>query len=407
MHTYPKYLIICLLLFSRICYSQWIQTNGANNSTVTGFAENNQGFFASYNARYDSVGVIFTNDNGVNWFNVSTGLPARQIDVLFADGSNIFAAENDAGVYRSTDNGLSWTVTGITVAYVYRFASIGTNLFAGDANSGVYLSTDNGVSWTSINKGLTNTLIRTLFANGTNLYAGTRGGGAFLSTDNGANWTSILGLNKYVYSFANIGSNLFAGTGNAGIFLSTDNGITWKAVNNGITSFYPVYSLVTSGSNLFAGTYGGGVYLSTDNGSNWTEVNEGLTFKSIQVLAVSGSYLFAGADQSGVWRRSLSELITGINKKTEYLLFKFSLSQNYPNPFNPTTTISYQLPEKSIVTLKVYDILGREIAELVNESKEAGNYKVTFDASNLSSGIYYYQIKAGNFVQSRKMLLIK
>ncbi|MBI1932406.1 MAG: T9SS type A sorting domain-containing protein [Ignavibacteriales bacterium] len=85
----------------------------------------------------------------------------------------------------------------------------------------------------------------------------------------------------------------------------------------------------------------------------------------------------------------------------------YKLSQNYPNPFNPTTTISYQLPEKSIVTLKVYDILGREIAELVNESKEAGNYKVTFDASNLSSGIYYYQIKAGNFIQLRKMLLIK
>ncbi|MBI1932431.1 MAG: T9SS type A sorting domain-containing protein [Ignavibacteriales bacterium] len=127
----------------------------------------------------------------------------------------------------------------------------------------------------------------------------------------------------------------------------------------------------------------------------------------IETLAISGSYLFAGADQSGVWRRSLSELITGINNKTEYLPFKFSLSQNYPNPFNPTTTISYQLPEKSIVTLKVYDILGREIAELVNETKDAGNHEATFDASNLSSGIYYYQIKAGDFVQSKKILLIK
>ncbi|MFZ1291257.1 MAG: T9SS type A sorting domain-containing protein [Melioribacteraceae bacterium] len=96
-----------------------------------------------------------------------------------------------------------------------------------------------------------------------------------------------------------------------------------------------------------------------------------------------------------------------MESNSEKIISENFLNQNFTNPFNPTTKISYQLPEKSIVTLKVYDILGREIAELVNDSRETGYHEVTFDASNLSSGIYYYQIKAGDFIQSRKMLLIK
>jgi hypothetical protein len=85
----------------------------------------------------------------------------------------------------------------------------------------------------------------------------------------------------------------------------------------------------------------------------------------------------------------------------------FKLFQNYPNPFNPSTIINYEIPEYSFVTLKVFDILGREIATLVNEEKAAGEYSLTFDASNLSSGIYFYRITAGNFSGVKKMLLIK
>jgi hypothetical protein len=85
----------------------------------------------------------------------------------------------------------------------------------------------------------------------------------------------------------------------------------------------------------------------------------------------------------------------------------FSLFQNYPNPFNPSTNIEFRIADFGLVTLKVYDILGREIATLVNEEKNAGTYTVTFNASNLASGIYYYQIRAGNFVQTKKMILLK
>lgn len=85
----------------------------------------------------------------------------------------------------------------------------------------------------------------------------------------------------------------------------------------------------------------------------------------------------------------------------------YQLTQNYPNPFNPTTKISYSLPESTMVKLVVYDVLGSEIAILVNKEQVAGNYKINFDASKLNSGVYIYRITAGSFISSRKMLLIK
>lgn len=86
---------------------------------------------------------------------------------------------------------------------------------------------------------------------------------------------------------------------------------------------------------------------------------------------------------------------------------EYSLKQNYPNPFNPTTTIKYSIGSNQFVKINIYDLLGNEVASLVNEQKTFGEYEVNFDASNLSSGIYFYQLKAGIFIQTRKMLLLK
>jgi hypothetical protein len=103
---------------------------------------------------------------------------------------------------------------------------------------------------------------------------------------------------------------------------------------------------------------------------------------------------------------------TGITNRKEIRIKDFDLKQNYPNPFNPNTVISYQVPALSYVILKVYDVLGREIATLVNEEKNAGSYRVEFDArsyggSNLTSGIYFYSMNAGNFSVTKKMLLMR
>ncbi len=94
-------------------------------------------------------------------------------------------------------------------------------------------------------------------------------------------------------------------------------------------------------------------------------------------------------------------------EKNEDMPAEYVLNQNYPNPFNPTTTINFHLPQNGFVTLKIYDILGKEIETLVSDYKQTGDYRINFDGSNLTSGIYVYYIRANNFIQSKKMMLIK
>jgi hypothetical protein len=103
----------------------------------------------------------------------------------------------------------------------------------------------------------------------------------------------------------------------------------------------------------------------------------------------------------------VSSLPTAINAATPIVVSEYRLAQNYPNPFNPNTVIGYQLPVNSYVTIKVYDMLGREAATLVDERKDAGIYEAKFDASMLTSGVYFYKLCAGNYSQTRKLLLIK
>jgi hypothetical protein len=86
---------------------------------------------------------------------------------------------------------------------------------------------------------------------------------------------------------------------------------------------------------------------------------------------------------------------------------RFNLEQNYPNPFNPSTTIKYALPRASQVNLSVYDILGREVSVLVNDRRDAGVYEVKFDGSNLASGVYFYRLQAGTYVETKKLLLVR
>jgi hypothetical protein len=89
------------------------------------------------------------------------------------------------------------------------------------------------------------------------------------------------------------------------------------------------------------------------------------------------------------------------------IINNYRLEQNYPNPFNPTTKIKYQIPKAGLVTLKAYDVLGREVVTIVNEEKLTGNYEVEFGGSNLSSGIYFYRLQAGDFIDTKKFVLIK
>lgn len=126
-------------------------------------------------------------------------------------------------------------------------------------------------------------------------------------------------------------------------------------------------------------------------------------------VMVAGEYLYQCDNHfSSGMKGSFNATITDIRNIGSFLqLSNFKLEQNFPNPFNPATKISFSIPQSNLVTLKVYDILGNDITTLVNERKTAGNYSVNFNASNLPSGVYFYRIQAGNFVSTKKFVLLK
>jgi hypothetical protein len=107
------------------------------------------------------------------------------------------------------------------------------------------------------------------------------------------------------------------------------------------------------------------------------------------------------------WTDSMQVIITGIENDVDELPTEFALAQNYPNPFNPSTKISWQSPVGSWQTIKMYDILGNEIATLIDEYRPAGKYETEFTAANLPSGVYFYQLRAGDYVDRKKMLFLK
>lgn len=297
---------------------------------------------------------------------------------------------------------------------IWALAINGENIFAGTYEDGIFLSTDEGSNWTEVNNGLDGKEVRSLAISGETIFAGTRSG-LFISTNNGANWTNVImgSTNPDIRSFAISGNNIFAGTWDDGVFLSTDNGTSWNAVNNGLPMLSADKSLAIIGDTVFVGIldWNGGVYLSTDNGSNWNAINAGLTIDNetnayALSLGFSENNIFAGT-RIGIWRRPLTEIITGIDKSKENMPAAFLLGQNYPNPFNPTTTINFSIPKNSYVFLKIFNDLGKEVRTLVNGVKPSGNYQIEFDASTLPSGVYYYRLQCGDFAETKKLILLR
>ena len=140
---------------------------------------------------------------------------------------------------------------------------------------------------------------------------------------------------------------------------------------------------------------------STTVGSNGVFSHE-ITDPSIEAVSLTATTSTGNTSGFG-----FIELITDVEKENDEMPTEFALNQNYPNPFNPSTTISFSIPTEEFVSLKVFNSLGEEVAELINETKPAGNYSVSFNASELSSGIYFYKLQSGSFIQTRKMILVK
>jgi hypothetical protein len=387
-------------------------------------------------SRDNGAGVFLSTNNGDSWAYAGLGGDIASLAII---SSNVYATiwgSNISGSYISTNDGASWTAMNSPFVRFSSMAEIGNNVFAGTYGKGVFLSTNDGASWTAVNSGLTDTLVSALAVSGTNLFAGTLNSGIVLSTNEGTSWIPVnTGLtNTSIHALAvspasgGSGTDLFAGTSGGGVFRSTNNGASWVQVNTGLTGYF-VNTLAVSpasggkiGTYLFAGTDSGGVFITTNNGSSWTAVSNGLPkayydsskYDPIAALGVSGSNLFATG--YSVWKRPLSEMITSVKKHSTELPSQFSLEQNYPNPFNPATVINYAVAAPSEVEgqklnrrvrLSVFDLLGREVAVLVNEPKQMGRYSVTWDASRCQSGVYFYRLSAGDYSQTRKLVILK
>jgi photosystem II stability/assembly factor-like uncharacterized protein len=338
------------------------------------------------------------------------------IDALDANTAWCTTSPSATFIYRTTNGGTNWTqVFTQTGGFINGIAFIDANTgFAeGDpvgARWSLWKSTNGGANWDSTGMYLPQAgseagWNNSVFAMGNNLWFGTGNTRVYHSTNFGANWTfgATTGLvNSYNIHF---NSPMLGLAGGTTILKTTDGGATYSSLGtppgtgniNGIEGF----------ANDFWYCRGTGIFRSTNGGANWTQVHTPTgTQNDLDFPSPSGC-LTGWSVGTGGNIAKMSGTPVGISGNNNQIPNVYRLEQNYPNPFNPVTTISFSLPKSGFVELKVYDILGREVAVLVNEFKQTGNHSMDFDASGLASGIYLYTIKSGDFTDTKKMALIK
>ena len=323
-----------------------------------------------------SASVFRTIDGGNQW------------DLVFSNSGNEIPAvstkNNSEGVlsfggllYKTTDGGNSWSTLGITQPphAVVNSSGKGTvygydnNLWVAENGSGISYSSDYGNNWNlPSNSGLT-------FSGPSNIFFGSPLFGI-----------SVKRNSSFVYITKNGGNNWIPADNSLGLNedVAIINSHCWY-IPDPFDHFYIKYS--------------------ADSGAAWTiQLTDPAGF-SVLEKSRSGNTLWAGTTTGKVYKYN-DPVITSVSSSDQNTS-EFMLKQNYPNPFNPKTEISYEVPAVKSVKLTVYNILGKEMAELVNERQSPGKYKVSFDASDLTSGVYIYKLSTENFTETKRMILIK
>lgn len=411
-----RILFLCILSIS-FSYSQdfWEKTN---------FPSDNSSLYSVYAMITNSSdhilagtfakGIYKSTDLGFSWS--ESGLTNHWIISFSKDNSGILytatiGSQFGSGVYKSTDGGSTWNkvwdaLTGMNCVYVDQNGYVYVGLNYTSTQGGIFRSTDGGTNWQQIFNQTENIYAITKLNSGRILAAGY--GKVFYSDNGGVSWnTTTSSFVSFTPSaFAVNGQNeIFLATLGYGIYKSTDNGLTW--VNKTGAGWDYSSLIINTDGSIYAGTRGNWVYRSLNNGDNWELVKSGMGEDKyiLSLLTNSTGYLFAGMDYYGLYK-SVNKVVTDIDDVNENPT-DYSLKQNYPNPFNPSTRIQYSISNTQFVTIKIFDILGNEVADLINEFKSAGNYEIEFNGLNLSSGMYFYTLSAGNFIQTKKMILLK
>jgi len=316
--------------------------------------------------------IIKTTNGGNNWavqyFQTGTYFFAIQM----VNQNTGFCGGYDGKYMRTSDGGNSWneyTVTGVSIWSMY-FINDRCGFISG--NSGmIRKTTDGGLTYSLLNSGTSLRAASIYFTDSLHGYAVCDSETILRTTNSGANWISQR-LGTYI--------------GYESVFFVNPN--TGYAVGNWWD--IATYKLIKT----------------TNAGANWITLSQGNGNPYFDIwFANEFTGWITGYD--GLILKTTNAGSTFISQNQNNIPYEVELFQNYPNPFNPSTKIRYQLINNRNVLLKIYDALGKEVKTLVNGKQKAGNYEVTFDGSELPGGVYYYTINAGDFKETRKMVLIK
>jgi hypothetical protein len=322
-------------------------------------------------------------------------------------------------LFRSEDFGQSWDTAMTAVYGVTSIASSGSTLYA-NPDGKLFSSVDSGRTWASVESasGMPDNITK-IIVDGSTLYLLIQAEALYRSTDGGDSWAQLATgiLPNFFYVIAHTHS-VYVGSSSAGFFVSHDQGDTWEPMNTGLpgdsTGFRNLflvgdYLLASVKIDSFERVYRLKLFDTT-----WTRFDEGLEltpYAWIYDCAINDEYIFLGAgwpfSEHSVWRRPLSELVSGVQEPSVRLPQAIYLDQNYPNPFNPSTTIRYSLPHRSHVTLSVFNTLGQHVATLVNGVVEAGSHEVHFNAEGFASAVYLLRLQAGGYTETKKLSLVR
>jgi photosystem II stability/assembly factor-like uncharacterized protein len=319
--------------------------------------------------------VLKTTDGGETWIDKSISQLNYLEKLFFVDNTHGWVVGSQGLIYKTTNGGDSWfDLSLFSSTYLYSIHFIDTNIgwISGSAGS-IFFTSDGGLNWGPQTSGVFANLTEIYFSD---LNHGWAIGAAYdnyyflRTTDGGSVWSTLpIPQNERFDAIHFIDENTGWAISMSNIYKTTDGGLSWNLQYN---NFLSVLSDIwfSDPNNGWVVGYGHNIILHTTNG--------GVTFIENENNSTSKDFL---------------------------------LQQNHPNPFNPSTRIQYAISRRQFVTLKVYDLLGREVATLVNEEKPAGTFKVEFNSAssikNLASGIYFYRLQAGDFVETKKMILLK